>query len=151
VHHGRQVPLATDLAPRDDTTDTVVASTDGVHGSCFRRFSHRSLRVSTPDAITAIFAKRLKQARAMRGLSQRALGALVDKDQSKDKGSVRINRYEQQVNRADMDSAAALAKALDVPVAYLFAETDDLAELILAYSKLDADQKAALLSSIKRD
>ncbi|MDQ1118897.1 MULTISPECIES: helix-turn-helix transcriptional regulator [Pseudoxanthomonas] len=107
--------------------------------------------MSTPDAITAIFAKRLKQARAMRGLSQRALGALVDKDQSKDKGSVRINRYEQQVNRADMDSAAALAKALDVPVAYLFAETDDLAELILAYSKLDADQKAALLSSIKRD
>jgi transcriptional regulator with XRE-family HTH domain len=107
--------------------------------------------VSPPDAITAIFAKRLKEARSMRGLSQRALGALVDKDQSKDKGAVRINRYEQQVNRADMDSAAALAKELGVPVAYLFAETDDLAELILAYSKLDATQKAALLSSIKRD
>ncbi|WP_235871708.1 helix-turn-helix domain-containing protein [Pseudoxanthomonas winnipegensis] len=107
--------------------------------------------MSPPDSITAIFAKRLKGARAMRGLSQRALGALVDKGHSKDRGAVRVNRFEQQVNRADMDTAAALAKALDVPVAYLFAETDDLAELILAYSKLDADQKAALLSSIKRD
>lgn len=87
----------------------------------------------------------------MRGMSQRALGALVDKDQSKDRGAVRVNRFEQQVNRADMDTATAMAKALGVPVAYLFAETDDLAELILAYSKLDADKKAAALSAIKGD
>ena len=34
-------------------------------------------------------------------------------------------RYEQQVNKADMDRAAELAKALDVPLAYLFADADD--------------------------
>lgn len=86
----------------------------------------------------------------MRGLSQRALGALVDKDQSKDKGAVRVNRYEQQVNRADMESAAELAKALDVPVAYLFADSDDLAELILRYSRLDAEHRLALLDQVRR-
>ncbi len=80
----------------------------------------------------------------MRGLSQRALGALVDKDQSKDKGAVRINRYEQQVNRADMESAAALAEALDVPVAYLFADDDQLAKLILDYWTLAPDRRAVL-------
>lgn len=80
----------------------------------------------------------------MRGLSQRALGALVDKDQSKDKGAVRVNRYEQQVNRADMESAAALAEALAVPVAYLFADEDQLAKLILDYWTLTPDRRAVL-------
>ena len=86
----------------------------------------------------------------MRGLSQRALGALVDKDQSKDKGAVRVNRYEQQVNRADMDSAAELATALDVPVAYLFADTDDLAELILSFNQLAQDEKSMLLNDLRK-
>lgn len=86
----------------------------------------------------------------MRGLSQRALGALVDKGQDKNRGAVRINRYEQQVNRADMDTASALAKALGVPLAYLFAETDDLAELILSYQALDDAGKAEVLSQLRR-
>lgn len=85
----------------------------------------------------------------MRGLSQRALGALVDKDQSKDKGAVRINRYEQQVNRADMESAAALATALDVPVAYLFADDDQLAELILLFAGLKPQEKRALVDELR--
>lgn len=85
----------------------------------------------------------------MRGLSQRALGALVDKDQSKDKGAVRVNRYEQQVNRADMESAAELAKALDVPVAYLFADDDQLAELILVFNRLNDVDRRLLVDSAK--
>ena len=125
--------------------------TAGVHGSCFSRFNHRYLRLSQPETITAIFAMRLKQARAMRGLSQRALGALVDEDKSKDKGAVRINRYEQQVNRADMDTAAAMAKAMDVPLAFLFADTDELAELILAYSSMSPTERSALLEQLRRE
>lgn len=85
----------------------------------------------------------------MRSLSQRALGALVDKDQSKDKGAVRVNRYEQQVNRADMDSAAELAKALNVPVAYLFADDDQLAEVILTFSKLSQIDRINFLKVLK--
>jgi transcriptional regulator with XRE-family HTH domain len=96
-----------------------------------------------PQAVAAIFAKRLKAARALRGLSQRALGGMVSGDKAN--GSVRINRYEQMVNRADMDTAAALAKALDVPLAYLFAEDDDQAELLLTFNNLSKAEKSKLL------
>lgn len=80
----------------------------------------------------------------MRGLSQRALGGLVSDDKAS--GSVRINRYEQQVNRADMDAAAALAHALDVPLAFLFAEEDDQAELLLAFAKLSKADRTRILN-----
>ena len=65
-------------------------------------------------------------------------------------GSVRINRYEQEVNRADMDTAATLAKALDVPLAYLFAEDDDQAEMLLAFAKLTKSERAKLLHQAKQ-
>lgn len=69
---------------------------------------------------------------------------------SKGSGGVRINRYEQGVNRADMDTAAALAHALDVPLAYLFAEEDDQAELLLAFAQLSKSERTKLLAQIKR-
>ena len=65
-------------------------------------------------------------------------------------GSVRINRYEQQVNRADMDTAAALAKALNVPLAYLFAEDDDQADMLLAFAKLTKAERSKLLNEAKQ-
>lgn len=43
-----------------------------------------------------------------------------------------------------MESAAELAKALDVPVAYLFADDDQLAKLIWDYWKLSLEQRAEL-------
>lgn len=99
------------------------------------------------DPITAIFAKRLKAARALRGLSQRALGGLVGGD--KDKGAVLINRYEREVNRADMETASKIARELDVPLAYLFAETDDQAELLLAFAKLSKAERAKVLTDVQ--
>jgi transcriptional regulator with XRE-family HTH domain len=101
-----------------------------------------------PLTVTAIFAKRLKTARALRGLSQRALGALVSGN--KENGSVRINRYEQEVNRADMDTAASIAKALDVPLAYLFAEADDQADLLLAFAQLTKAHRSKLVEQAKQ-
>lgn len=65
-------------------------------------------------------------------------------------GSVRINRYEQEVNRADMDTAAALAQALEVPLAYLFAEEDDQAEMLLAFAKLSKSERSRLLDLAKQ-
>jgi hypothetical protein len=57
-----------------------------------------------------VFANRLKAAGAMPGLSQRALeGFLSD---HKANSGVRVNRYEQEVSRANMDTAAALARGL---------------------------------------
>lgn len=70
--------------------------------------------------------------------------------EDKANGSVRINRYEQQVNRADMDTAAVLAKALNVPLAYLFAEDDDQADLLLAFAKLTKAERSKLLNQAKQ-
>ena len=125
-------------------------STAEVYGSCSLRLSHRCLLVSLPEAIPAIFAKRLREARDLRGLSQRALGGIVDKDSDKNRGAVRINRYERGVNQADMTKAAELAQALDVPLAFLFAEDDDLAAAILAFAKLPAEQRARMRAELER-
>lgn len=65
----------------------------------------------------------------MRGLSQRALGDRMGLGKST--GSTRINRYERGVNSLSLDNLAQLAKALDVPPAYLLAESEELADLIL--------------------
>lgn len=49
-----------------------------------------------------------------------------------------------------METAAQLADQLDVPLAYLFAESDLLADMILAFSNLtQADQKR-MLAEIRR-
>lgn len=64
-------------------------------------------------------------------------------------GSVRINRYEQEVNRADMGTAADIARALEVPLAYLFAEEDDQAELLLAFAKLSRSERAKVLDQAR--
>lgn len=68
----------------------------------------------------------------------------------KSKGSVRINRYEREVNRVDIQTASELATQLDVPLAYLFSEDDQQAELILAFASLDAKARAEALEHIRR-
>lgn len=84
----------------------------------------------------------------MRDVSQRALGAMLG--MTKKNGSVRINRYEQQTSRADMDTAAGMASALNVPLAYLFAESDELAEWILAFGKLAPEEREEVLARAKK-
>lgn len=76
-----------------------------------------------------VLAARLVQARTRLGISQRALGDKMGL--GKRTGSTRINRYEHGVNSLTLDNLAELAKALEVPAAYLLAESDELADLIL--------------------
>ena len=92
----------------------------------------------------ALFAARLIQARKLRGLSQRALGDLMGL--GKEKGSSRINRYEHQVTAIGFDNLEKLAEILQVPVAYLLAETPEMADAILALSQLPQGQQAQLAS-----
>lgn len=77
--------------------------------------------------------KRLKQARLMRGLSQKQLGILAGIDRFV--ASARMNQYERGVHAPDFKTVIALAKVLQVPTAYLFCIEDDLAELILTKSQ----------------
>ncbi|RUS67419.1 hypothetical protein CUZ56_01364 [Saezia sanguinis] len=78
-----------------------------------------------------VFRLRLKQARLSKGLSQKELGKLAGIDEFV--ASTRINRYEQGIHVADLETAGKLAEVLDIPLAYLYAREDDLAEVILNY------------------
>lgn len=98
--------------------------------------------------IRLVFQRRLKQARTDRQLSQKDLGVKAGLDLFV--AATRINRYEKGVHEPDMATIARLAEALKVPAAYLLAEDERLARLILAFEGLSTTEKDQLLQSIER-
>lgn len=97
--------------------------------------------------IRLVFQRRLKQARLAQELSQRDLGIKAGLDPFV--ASTRVNRYEKGIHEPDMATVARLAEALKVPTAYLFAEDERLARVILAFEQLSAAEKEQLLKSIE--
>ena len=88
-----------------------------------------------------LFAARLKQARALRGVpSQRALGLLMGLD--KGVAANRVNRYESEARGIDLDGLGRLAEVLGVPMAYLVAEDEHTAAAVLALSALTPHERA---------
>jgi transcriptional regulator with XRE-family HTH domain len=67
-----------------------------------------------------------------------------------DVAGVRINRYERAVHNCDIETAQRIASVLGVSVAYLYAETDDLAELIRQFSRMSAKEQEAHLANVRR-
>lgn len=59
-------------------------------------------------------------------------------------GSTRINRYEQQTSATSFESLGALAEALQVPPAYLLADSEPMADAILELGKATDQQQAKL-------
>lgn len=76
------------------------------------------------------FAKRLKERRQALKLTQEDLGVKMGLDEFV--ASTRMNRYEKGLHQPDFSTLQNIAKALNVPSAYLFAD-DDLAKIILKY------------------
>ncbi len=97
--------------------------------------------------IRLVFQSRLKEARVRCKLSQKDLGIQAGLDLFV--ASTRINRYELGVHEPDFATVERLASALSVPTAYLFADDDRLARLILAFEKLPATEKERLLRTIE--
>lgn len=93
-------------------------------------------------ATEAPFATRLKEARLKAGLTQQQLGILAGIDE--DNASAKMNQYEQGTHIPKFPRVRDLAKALKVPSAYFFAESDDVAELLFRYEKLTKQQKQQL-------
>lgn len=86
------------------------------------------------------FGARLAEARALRELSQRTLGEAMG--MSKKQGSSRINRYECGGMFVTLKSLEVMAKALDVPVASLLADTSAMAKAIrLLAGRGEAEQE----------
>jgi transcriptional regulator with XRE-family HTH domain len=92
-----------------------------------------------------IFCRRLKEARKAAGLSQKKLGIEAGLDEFV--ASTRINRYEVGVHDVDLGTATRLARALGVPLAYLYAEDDKLARLIRVLALMSQEQQRALLET----
>lgn len=90
-----------------------------------------------------VWTKRLKQARLASGLSQKDLGIAAGLDEFV--ASTRINRYEVGVHQSDYPMAVRLARVLQVPVAYLYCDSDEVASMLLAFHRAPkAARRAAL-------
>lgn len=52
-----------------------------------------------------------------------------------------MNHYETGRHLPDYDVAKKLADELDVPVAYFFCDSDEMADLLMSFHKLTAEQR----------
>ena len=91
----------------------------------------------------SVFSKRLKEARIKKGYSQEKLGLEAELDPMS--ASTRMNRYELAKRTPDFSLVEKFAEVLNVPPPYFFTKDDDMAELILCFSKLRAQQKTELI------
>jgi transcriptional regulator with XRE-family HTH domain len=92
------------------------------------------------------FARRLKQARLRRGLSQTGLGVAAGIDIFS--ASPRLNQYEKGKRSPDFRTAERLAHVLGCPVSFFFIRDDDLAEMMLAIHELSAQRRRQLLAQL---
>ena len=97
--------------------------------------------------LRTVFAQRLKEARLAAGLSQRELGRRIGLPE--DVVSSRVTRYERGSSEPDFATALKLANELGVPLAYLLADTELLAEIILAVSQLSAPEQKKLAVELR--
>jgi transcriptional regulator with XRE-family HTH domain len=75
-----------------------------------------------------VYSRRLREAREGYGISQRSLGIKAGLDEFV--ASTRVNRYETGVHQPDLQTLQRLAKVLGLPLAYFYAEDDELARVI---------------------
>lgn len=91
--------------------------------------------------------QRLREARTAKDISQKRLGILAGMDEFS--ASARINQYERDKHVPDFSIARRLARALGIPVVYLYAEDDDLAELLLSYAQTSRRRRAQVKRLLK--
>ena len=82
------------------------------------------------------------------GLTQQELGVLEGIDE--DNAGAKMNQYEQGVHIPKFPRLKDLAKALQVPTAYFYAESDELAEILYAYERLSKKNRNTLVKLIKQ-
>ena len=71
----------------------------------------------------SVFPKRLKEARLEAGLSQEKLGVLAGIDEMS--SSARMNQYEKGKHEPDFSMVERIARVLNMPTAFFYAESDD--------------------------
>ena len=103
---------------------------------------------SKNEVFNKVFSTRLKQARTAAGLSQKELGLRIGITCSSASG--RMNHYEKGRHLPDMATLAKMAEELNVPIAYFFCESDDMAKLVTLFSKMSEEERVECLKSLKQ-
>lgn len=80
--------------------------------------------------VELVFGYRLKVVRRKFGYSQQKVGELAGLNSA----STVMNHYENGRHQPTLQTIKAIADVFGVPIAYFFAETDELAELIINHS-----------------
>lgn len=87
--------------------------------------------------------KRLREARLAANFSQKKLGIAAGMDQFS--ASARMNHYEMGRHTPDYYTLERIAKVLKLPVAYFYADSDELAEWIKLFESLKKEDKLKIL------
>jgi len=97
----------------------------------------------------SVFPKRLKEARLEAGLSQEKLGVLAGIDEMS--SSARMNQYEKGKHEPDFSMVERIARVLNMPTAFFYAESDDEAKLLRRFHRLSAQARAELMQRIEEE
>ncbi|MGH6648208.1 helix-turn-helix domain-containing protein [Aquabacterium sp.] len=96
----------------------------------------------------SVLGKRLDEARKRKGLSQERLGVLAGIDEMS--AGARVNQYIKSKHAPDSGTVERLAAVLEVPVPYLYADDDQMAELLLVFHALDPEARNNLLETLSK-
>jgi transcriptional regulator with XRE-family HTH domain len=93
-------------------------------------------------------AKRLKEARVSAKFSQKGLGIAAGIDEFS--SSARMNQYETGKHEPDFLTLKHISRVLKCPVAYFYAEDDDLAEVIRIFHLLNQQNRKKLMGIARK-
>ena len=84
--------------------------------------------------VNNVVGRRMRARREELGWSQEKVGVLIGIDESSSRA--RISRYELGTHEPPVKTARLIADALNVPLAYLYCEDEDIATLLLNLRQL---------------
>jgi len=84
--------------------------------------------------VNNVVGRRMRARREELGWSQEKVGVLIGIDESSSRA--RISRYELGTHEPPVKTARLIADALNVPLAYLYCEDQDIATLLLKLRQL---------------
>lgn len=105
--------------------------------------------VLEPGHTPNLVGKRIRSRREELGWSQEKLGVAIGLDESSSRA--RISRYELGNHEPQLGTARNISKALGVPLAYLYCEENDVAELLVKLQKLRGKQRTTLIAQLLQD
>lgn len=98
---------------------------------------------SEPLDSSNVVGRRMRSRREELGWSQEKVGVLIGIDESS--ARARISRYEIGTHEPPVETARLIAKALGVPLAFLYCDEEDLATLLKKLSIQSASQRKAFV------